>query len=92
MDRYRSPEELEPECQRTGVNLGEALRLIMSRFDPYGPPVKPGVPINIGLNVDQLERILKSLPHGAGTEKFVEAFMVDAMRMKLRRPPDSAGA
>ena len=90
MSEPRTLDDLEPDFRRAGVDAGEALRLFVNRNNPFGLQVAPGEPINIELNLSVLQRILRSLPDGAGTEKFVDAWAAEG-RLWWRDGPGARG-
>jgi hypothetical protein len=74
MSEPHTLQDLEPELRRVGVDAGEALRLFANRNAPFERPIAPGEPVNIELSLSELQHILRSLPDGAGTQRFVDAW------------------
>jgi hypothetical protein len=87
-----TPTDLEPECRRVGVDLYEGLRqLVNLNLHPGEKPTEHGEAVNIEMDLPHLHRVLRSLPDGAGTDRFVEAVMQDSPRKRGRGPWDPGG-
>ena len=88
----RLEQKLNRELSRVGVDMEEALRVLMNRNDPSKPPLPRGEPVRVALDPHSILDVLAVLPDSAGTEAFVEA----AFRAWAVRPgkpsPDGAGA
>ena len=76
MNEPTSPNDLQPECLRTGVNLHEAFRAIVNvNLPPGHRRVGSGESVNVQIDVGLCYKILRGLPSQAGTQRFVEAYM-----------------
>jgi len=88
----RTLRDLEPDFRRAGVDPSEAFRELVNRnLRPGDKRVEPGEPINIAVSVDHTQRVLSSLPDGAGTLAFVEA-MIRSLQTNPGRKHPSGGA
>ena len=90
MNEPHTLQDLEPEFRRVGVDAGEALRQFANRNAPFERPIAPGESVNIELSLSQLKQILLSLPDGAGTERFVDAWAARG-RLWWRDGPGAQG-
>ena len=86
-----TPEDLDPQLARVGVDLYEALRQLSNLNAPYEPPILPGEPVAMELDLPLFDTILRSLPDAAGTTAFVEAVIND-WNQHMKPPPGGAGA
>ena len=84
-------EDLDMELQRVGVDFYEALRQLSNHNAPYEPPIMPGEPVAMELDVPLFASILRSLPDAAGTRPFVDA-VIKVWNERLKLSPWGAGA
>jgi hypothetical protein len=92
----KTPLDLEPECRRAGVDFYEGLRSLVNwNLPPDMPRVERGESVNASIDLALFDRVLRSLPDGAGTQRFVEAIIKEFETRypgRGRARPGGAGA
>ena len=91
MSEPTRPSDIKAECDRTDVNLYEALRSYVSlRF--AGRSVESGKPIMIDIPPTVFYEIMRTLPDHAGTTAFLDALLRRGDSHGPDSTPPAAGA